>query len=192
MPIKIIKLSELKSVGFQEIIFEHRINKLLALEQAIIIWIHLVCSAIWVGGSLFIALVFAPILKTMAPSVEERLQIMIKVGRRFNKVAVPALLILIATGIWNSHQILNKPDLLFGTTYGTVLIIKMLLVVGLLGSFALHVRIIRKDVEDKIMRKELSQEQIMKLRKKIIIIGEITVVLSVLVLLLAAILNVGI
>jgi hypothetical protein len=68
----------------------------------------------------------------------------------------------------------------------------MLLVVGLLGSFALHVRIIRKDVEDKIMRKELSQEQIMKLRKKIIIIGEITVVLSVLVLLLAAILNVGI
>ena len=192
MPIKIIKLSELKSVGFQEIIFEHRINKLLALEQAIIIWIHLVCSAIWVGGSLFIALVFAPILKTMAPSVEERLQIMIKVGRRFNKVAVPALLILIATGIWNSHQILNKPDLLFGSTYGTVLIIKMLLVVGLLGSFALHVRIIRKDVEDKIMRKELSQEQIMKLRKKIIIIGEITVVLSVLVLLLAAILNVGI
>ncbi len=192
MPIKIIKLSELKSVGFQEIIFEHRINKLLALEQAIIIWIHLVCSAIWVGGSLFIALVFAPILKTMAPSVEERLQIMIKVGRRFNKVAVPALLILIATGIWNSHQILNKPDLLFGTTYGTVLIIKMLLVVGFLGSFALHVRIIRKDVEDKIMRKELSQEQIIKLRKKIIIIGEITVVLSVLVLLLAAILNVGI
>ena len=164
----------------------------MALEHAIIIWIHLICSAIWVGCSLFIALVFAPILKTMARSVEERLQIMIKVGRRFNKVAVPALLILIATGIWNSHQILNKPDLLFGTTYGTVLIIKMLLVVGLLGSFALHVRIIRKDVEDKIMRKELSQEQIMKLRKKIIIIGEITVVLSVLVLLLAAILNVGI
>ena len=94
MPIKIIKLSELKSVGFQEIIFEHRISKLLALEHAIIIWIHLICSAIWVGGSLFIALVFAPILKTMAPTVEERLQIMIKVGRRFNKIAVPALLIL--------------------------------------------------------------------------------------------------
>ncbi len=164
----------------------------MALEHAIIIWIHLICSAIWVGGSLFIALVFAPILKTMAPTVEERLQIMIKVGRRFNKIAVPALLILIATGIWNSQQILNKPELLFGTTYGTVLVIKILLVVGLLGSFALHVRIIRKDVEEKIMRKELTQVQIMRLRRKIIIVGEVTVVLSVLVLLLAAILNVGI
>jgi len=163
----------------------------MALDQAIITWIHLICSAIWVGGSLFIAIVFAPILKSMVPTMEERLQIMIKVGRRFNKIAIPALLILIATGIWNSQQILSRPEFLFTSSYGMMLIIKMFLVAALLGSFAIHVRIIRKDVEEKIMRKELSQEQIVRLRKKIIIVGEVTVVLSVLVLLFAAILDAG-
>ena len=163
----------------------------MALEQAIITWIHLICSAIWVGGSLFIAIVFAPILKTMAPTIEERLQIMIKVGRRFNKIAIPALLILIATGVWNSHQILSRPDFLFTSSYGTMLIIKMFLVAALLGSFAVHVRIIRKDIEEKIMQKELDAAQVAKLRKKIIIVGEVTVVLSVLVLLFAAILDAG-
>lgn len=163
----------------------------MALDQAIIIWIHLICSAIWVGGSLFIAIVFAPILKTMVPTMEERLQIMIKVGRRFNKVAVPALLILIATGIWNSRQFLGNPEYLMSSSYGNMLVIKMFLVAALLISFAVHVRIIRKEIEEKIMQKQLNEAQIIKLRKKIIIVGEVTVVLSVLVLLFAAILDVG-
>ncbi len=128
----------------------------------------------------------------MAPSVQERLQIMIKVGRRFNKVAIPALLILIATGIWNSQQMLSKPEFLFSSSYGTMLLIKMFLVAALLGSFAIHVRIIRKEVEQQIIEKRLSDVQIAKLRKKIIIVGEVTVVISVLILLFAAILDTGI
>lgn len=191
MPTNGTKLFQLKNVGFKEIIFELGFANSMALEQAIITWIHLICSAIWVGGSLFIAIVFAPILKTLVPTMEERLQIMIRVGRRFNRIAIPALLILIATGVWNSHQILSRPDFLFTSSYGVMLVIKMFLVAALLGSFAVHVRIIRKDIEEKIMQKELSQEQIVRLRKKIIIVGEVTVVLSVLVLLFAAILDAG-
>jgi len=38
-------------------------------------------AAIWVGGSLFIGIVFSPILKTLAPTIEERIQIMIKIGK---------------------------------------------------------------------------------------------------------------
>lgn len=164
----------------------------MALEQAIIMWIHLICSAIWVGGSLFIAIVFAPILKSIMPTMEDRIHTMVKVGRRFNKIAIPALIILIITGIWNSHQLLSRPDLLLSTNYGVILIIKMFAVFALLCSYAVHVRIIRKDVEEKIMRKEFNETQILKLRKKIIIVGEVTVVLSVLVLFLAALLNSGI
>ena len=164
----------------------------MALEQAIIMWIHLICSAIWVGGSLFIAIVFAPILKSIMPTMEDRIHTMVKVGRRFNKIAIPALIILIITGIWNSHQLLSRPDLLLSTNYGVILIVKMFVVFALLCSYAVHVRIIRKDVEEKIMRKEFNETQILKLRKKIIIVGEVTVVLSVLVLFLAALLNSGI
>ena len=86
---------------------------------------------------------------------------------------------------------LQKSDILYETSYGHVLIIKMILVAALLAIYAVHVRIIRKDVEDKIIAKEMPQEQLQKLRKKIIILGEVTVVLSVIILFLASVLDAG-
>ena len=163
-----------------------------AIEQAIITWVHLIAAAIWVGGSLFIGIVFSPLLKTMTNSVEERMQIMIRVGRRFNKVAVPSLIILMVTGLYNSHVLLSKPDLLVATSYGTFLIIKIILVIILIIIYAIHVRVIRKDVEEKIMANQMPEIEIQKLRKKIIILGEITVVLSIAILFFAALLDAGV
>ena len=163
----------------------------MALEQALLTWVHITSAAIWVGGSLFIGTVFAPILKKMSLSVEERLQLMIKVGRRFNKIAVPALVILIVTGIYQAHLVLQSSDILYDTSYGNVLIIKILLVFALIITYAIHVRIVRKDVEDQIMNNQIPEAQLQKLRKKIIILGEITVALSVIILFLAALLNSG-
>ena len=164
----------------------------MAIEQAIITWIHLIAAAIWVGGSLFIGIVFSPLLKTISTSMEERIQIMIKVGKRFNKVAVPSLIILMVTGLYNSHLLLSKPDLLLATSYGTFLTIKIILVIALIITYAIHVRVIRKDIEDQIMSKQMPLEQIQRLRKKIIILGEITVVLSVAILFFAALLDAGV
>jgi len=163
-----------------------------AIEQAIITWIHLVAAAIWVGGSLFIGIVFSPLLKTISTSTQERIQIMIRVGKRFNKIAVPSLIILMITGLYNSHILLSKPDLLFATSYGTFLTIKIILVIALVITYAIHVRVIRKDVEDQIMSNQMPVEQIQKLRKKIIILGEITVVLSITILFFAALLDSGV
>ncbi len=162
------------------------------LEQAILTWIHLVAAAIWVGGSLFIGIVFSPLLKTMTDSLEERMQIMIRVGRRFNIIAVPSLIILMATGLYSSRVLLGKPELLVSTSYGTFLIVKIILVIILIITYAIHVRIIRKDVEEKIMSKQMSESQIQKLRKKIIILGEVTVVLSLAILFFASLLDAGI
>ena len=164
----------------------------MAIEQVILTWIHLIAAAIWVGGSIFIGIVFSPILKTIATSMEERIQIMIKVGKRFNKIAVPSLIILMVTGLYNSHLLLSKPDLLMATSYGIFLTVKIILVIALVITYAVHVRVIRKDVEDQIMSKQMSANQIQKLRKKIIILGEITVVLSVTILFFAALLDVGV
>ncbi|MGQ0790873.1 MAG: CopD family protein [Nitrosopumilaceae archaeon] len=161
----------------------------MAIEQAIITWIHLTSAAIWVGGSLFIGAVLAPILKTMSYSLEERLQIMIWVGRRFNKIAIPSLIILIGTGIYNSYSFFNNFELLFSTSYGNLLTIKIILVMALIITYIIHVRIIRKDIEEQIMSKKMSEQQIKKLRLKIIILGEIIVIISVGILFMAALLN---
>ncbi len=164
----------------------------MTIEQAIISWIHLVAAAIWVGGSIFIGIVFSPILKTISTTVEERIQIMIKVGKRFNKIAVPSLIILMITGLYNSHLLLSKPDLLMATSYGTFLTIKIILVIALIVTYAVHVRVIRKDVEEQIMSKQMPIQEIQNLRKKIIILGEITVVLSIAILFFAALLDAGV
>ena len=163
-----------------------------ALEQAILTWIHFIAAAIWVGGSIFIGIVFSPLLKTITTSLEERMKIMIRVGRRFNKIAVPSLIILMVTGLYNSHVLLSKPELLVATSYGTFLIIKIILVILLIITYAVHVRIIRKDVEEKIMSNKMPEQQIQKLRKKIIILGEITVVLSIAILFFASLLDAGV
>jgi len=117
---------------------------------------------------------------------------MIRVGRRFNIIAVPSLIILMATGLYSSHVFLSKPELLVSTSYGTFLIVKIILVIVLIIVYAVHVRVIRKDVEEKIMSKQLSESQIQKLRKKIIILGEVTVVLSLAILFFASLLDAGI
>ncbi len=163
-----------------------------ALEQALVTWIHLMAAAIWVGGSLFIGIVFSPLLKTMSDSLEERIQIMIRVGKRFNKIAVPSLIALVATGLYNSHMLLSKPDLLAATSYGTFLLIKILLVVALLITYAIHVHIIRRDVEERIMSGNMPKDQLQLLRKKIIILGEATVVISVIILFFASLLDAGV
>ena len=162
------------------------------LEQAILTWIHLVSAAIWVGGSLFIGIVFSPLLKTMTDSLEERMKIMIRVGRRFNKIAVPSLIILMTTGLYSSHVLLSKPELLVATSYGIFLIVKIILVIVLIITYTIHVRVIRKDIEEKIISKQMSEPQIQKLRKKIIILGEITVVLSLAILFFASLLDAGV
>jgi len=163
-----------------------------AFEQVILTWIHLIAAAIWVGGSIFIGVVFSPILKSITTSIEERIQIMIKVGKRFNKVAIPSLIILMATGLYTSHPLLSNPHLLLETSYGTFLAVKIALVICLVITYAIHVRIIRKEVEDRIMSKQMPVQEIQQLRKKIIILGEVTVILSVVILFFAALLDTGI
>jgi len=96
------------------------------------------------------------------------------------------------TGLYNSHVLLSKPELLVATSYGIFLIIKIILVVALVVIYAIHVRLIRKDIEEKIMSNQMPEYQIQKLRKKIIILGEITVVLSLAILFLASLLDAGV
>ena len=164
----------------------------MTMEQAIITWVHLVSAAIWVGGGLFLGVVLAPILKKTSLTLEERISLMVRVGRRFNRIAVPSLIILIGTGLYNSHSLLSKPDLLFATSYGEFLVIKIILVIAVIITFLVHVRIIRKDVEEKIISKQMPEKDIQKLRKKIIILGEVMSVISVAILFFAALLDAGV
>ncbi len=164
----------------------------MTMEQAVVTWIHFLCASIWVGCSIFLGLVLAPLLKRMSFSVEERLNLMIKTGRRFNKIALPALVILIATGIYNSHLVLQNNEILFSTSYGAFLITKIILVIALNVTFAIHIRIFNKNIEEKITTKQITDSELRKLTKNGMILGESTVVISVAILFFAALLDAGV
>ena len=164
----------------------------MAIEQAVVTWIHLISASIWVGGSIFLGVVLAPLLKKMSLSIEERLELMIKVGRRFNKIALPSLVILIGTGIYNSHLVLQSTEILFSSSYGAFLITKIVLVIALIVTFAVHIRLFSKDIEQKISARQIADTELKKLNKKGMILGETTVVISVAILFFAALMDAGI
>ena len=162
------------------------------LEQALITWAHLVSAAIWVGGGLFLGAVLAPVLKNTSMNVQERMGLMIKVGRRFNIIAIPSLVILIGTGLYNSRLVIANSDILFGSEYGLLLLLKMTLVLAVIIVYAVHVRIIRGEIEKKVISTMMPEKEIQALRKKIIILGESVSLMSVGILFLAALLDSGI
>ncbi|MBP2624975.1 MAG: CopD family protein [Nitrosopumilaceae archaeon] len=159
----------------------------LTIEHAIITWIHLVTASIWLGGSVFIGLVIAPTLKGTF-SLQERIKIMIKIGKQFNKLALPSLVILIVTGIYKAHLFLTQPDILFTTNYGYFLLIKIILVIVLILSFIIHVKIINQD----LIISNQNEKQFQKLRSKIIFLGKLTLIISLLIFLMAALLDDGV
>ena len=158
----------------------------MAIEQVLITWIHLVTASIWLGGSVFIGLVIAPILKETFGS-QERLQIMIKIGKKYNKLALPSLIILIITGIYKAHLFLAAPGSLLTTNYGYFLLIKIIFVILLILSFVVHVKIINNDL---VISKQ-DEKQIQKLRKRIIFLGKLILLISVLIFFMASLLDEG-
>ena len=160
--------------------------------DSLIFFIHLIFSSIWVGGSIFLGFVLAPLLKKTMPDINKRISFMVTVGRRFNLVAASSLLVLVVTGIYNGRFILSQPSMLFDSFYGYVLFSKIILVSVTILLYAVHIMILNKKTETKILQNDVPDSYFKSLRNKIIILGRLTVGLSVGILFLAALLNSGV
>jgi putative copper export protein len=163
----------------------------MAFTDSLIMWLHLTCASIWVGGSIFLGVVLSPMLKTITSTVEERVALMIKIGRQFNKIAIPSFGMLIITGLYNSRPFLEEPSLLLHTKYGIILLIKIILVATTILTYAVHVKILNTEAERKLEVENARNVYIQSIRSKIISLGRITVILSILILLFAALLRNG-
>jgi putative copper resistance protein D len=165
---------------------------IMALADALVTWVHLVGASIWVGGSIFLGIVLVPVLKSHTETLEEMVALMVKIGRRFNKITIPAFAALIVSGIYNSRAFLGEPSAILDTTYGIILLTKIVLVIGTIVTYVVHIRLLDADMERKIMSGQGGNIYVQSVRTKIIILGEVIVVLSVAILLLAALLDSGI
>src|SRR5574338_1136248 len=163
----------------------------MAVEDGLVTWVHLICASIWVGGSIFIGVVLVPVLQSYTQSLEELVSLMVKIGRRFNIITVPAFAILIATGVYTARAYVLNMNALFESSYGMLLFTKIILVVATIVTYAVHVRLLNADMERKISSGYGGSVYVQSVRSKIIHLGRITVVLSIFILLLASLLDSG-
>ena len=82
------------------------------------LFLHVLAATVWVGGQITLA-GLVPGLRRLAPDAPR------VVARRFNLLAWPAFALVVATGVWNVVAI--DPD--WGSSYGTTLIVKIVVVV---------------------------------------------------------------
>ena len=164
----------------------------MAVADGLVTWVHLLAASIWVGGSIFLGIVLVPVLKSHTKTLEEMVALMVKIGRRFNKITIPAFAALIASGLYNSRAFFEEPSAVLDTTYGIILLIKVILVIGTIVAYIVHIRLLDADMERKILSGQGGNIYVQSIRIKIIILGEVIVVLSVAILLLAALLDSGI
>lgn len=160
----------------------------MTLADVLVFWVHLTCASIWVGGSLFLGIVLAPMLGTIADSPADRLALMLRIGRRFNRIALPSFIILIITGIYNSRAFILQPNALIDSDYGIILLIKIVFVIVTLIIYVIHIRSIDIETENKIRNGD-SNSYIQSVRSRIIFLGRMIVGLSLIILFLGALLN---
>ena len=107
----------------------------------VIDWLHLVAAALWVGGMMYIATIYLPVLGKY--SLVERTRSLLTVIPYFSPLAVAGVLLIAITGPFNATFRLSSWDQFLTTAYGRTLVVKILLVGGLLLTSAIHVGLLR-------------------------------------------------
>jgi putative copper export protein len=105
--------------------------------------LHVLAAFVWLGGTFFLGIVGAPVLREVEPP-ELRARLFRRLGERFRTVGWIAVAILILTGLGNLHflGLLRSETLLdpafWGTHYGRTLAWKLAAVAAIVAVSALH------------------------------------------------------
>jgi copper transport protein len=99
-------------------------------------WVHLLAAAVWIGGIAQLAVTWS------GPLIRERGElgsiVMGEVLDRFGRVALPAFLVVVISGLLNALIELGHPAELWQSAYGRVLAVKMGLVAAAAAISYLH------------------------------------------------------
>ena len=157
-------------------------------------WLHVTSAVVWIGGNLILAMVIVPYFKkSVAPL--ERIKILTRIGKQFQPIVWGCVMILIFSGLFNVFRAIGgDPEAIgqFMRTLGIKLILFIILII-LTGihSFIMGPRLghaieaLGPDVEE-------LPEEIDKIRRSMAIVSSLMGFVSLLVLLAAVALRMGI
>ncbi|GCE17866.1 copper resistance protein CopC [Dictyobacter kobayashii] len=104
-------------------------------------WLHLLAASLWVGGMLYLSLIYLPVIRHSA--LPERTRILLSTLAHFSPLALAGVVIMAVSGPFNAVVHMDSFSQLITTAYGRALSVKVLLVVALLVTSAIHVLLYR-------------------------------------------------
>ncbi|HEX9133242.1 MAG TPA: copper resistance protein CopC, partial [Ktedonobacteraceae bacterium] len=96
----------------------------------VIDWLHLLAASLWVGGMIYIATNYLPVLQRFSIPVQARS--LVTVLPYFSPLAIAGVLLMAITGPFSAAFHLSAWQQFLDTAYGRALLVKILLVGGLL------------------------------------------------------------
>ena len=157
-------------------------------------WLHVTAAVVWIGGNLILAMVIVPYFKKSVAPVE-RIRILTRIGKQFEPIVWVCVMILIFSGMFNVLRAIggdSEAIRLFMRTLG----IKLILFLVLVFLTAIHSLFmgpkLRQAVEALDPETQELPEEIDKMRRSMAIISSLMGVVSLLVLLAAVALRMGI
>ena len=104
-------------------------------------FLHLVAAALWVGGMMYIAVIYLPMLK--GKLWQQQTASLLTTLPHFSPLAITGVVLMGLSGPLNAATRLLSWDQLISTVYGRTLIVKILLVGAMLLTSAVHVLLLR-------------------------------------------------
>ena len=104
-------------------------------------FIHLLCTAIWLGGLIQLVLTVPTLLKSLASA--QQTSMLAVIVARFSLVAFVTVNVLLATGVLAMVAQVGSLEALFATLYGTSLLIKISLIGLALAVAAFNLIVVR-------------------------------------------------
>ncbi len=126
--------------------------------SVVIDWLHLMAAALWIGGMLYILLVYLPVLKPR--SLNERTRSLLAVLPQYSFLAITGVILMTVTGPFSASFHLTSLDQFVTTAYGRTLAVKILLVGLLLLTSAYHVLWLRPRMKKEYRKYVYAKERL--------------------------------
>ena len=161
-----------------------------------VLWIHVIAAVTWVGGNLILAMVIVPHFRQSLPPIQ-RIKLLMQIGKRFEPVVWVCIGVLFFTGIVNiffSVDITSPSPI--SDAFMRTLLIKIGLFFVLIILTVLHSMIfaprLAAAIEDLDPTLEEFPPEIKPLRLQMSVVSSLMGVVSLLILLAAVALRMGI
>jgi len=120
------------------------------------LYAHVAGAGLWLGGLILLVLVGLPAVRSTPATAEELAENskkavppLFRLVNAFSRLALPAIALLLLTGVINSWLMVGGPQNLFGTAYGRTLLIKLGAIAGVLVLGFYNWRRVRPGLREK-------------------------------------------